>query len=106
MRLENFQDTRLRGAIWPTTESINRMLEILGAENEHTLVLLEGEPPAFIANLFGDHGALISLEGQASTVLPYDGGTALRIELPSRKLTRFSGADLIAHRAQRRERPE
>lgn len=103
MSLENFGDARLRGAIWPMTDSISSALEILGSENEHTLVVMEGDPPIFVANLFGDHGALITLgDPSSSPRVRGDGGQAWRINLPSRKLIRSTIPELIGHRADSR----
>lgn len=104
MRFENFADARLRGAVWPMTDSISSALEIVGSENEHTLLVLEGDPPVFVASLFGDHGALIALgESQSSPAARMDRGRAWRVELPSRKLTSSTFPELIAHRADRRK---
>lgn len=103
MRLEDFADARLRGAVWPMTDSISSALEILSSENEHTLLILDGDPPVFIASLFGDHGALITLgESPSSPAVRTQGGQAWRIELPSRKLTSSTLPELIAHRADSR----
>lgn len=105
MSLKNFGDTRLRGAIWPMTDSIRGALEVLGSDNEHTLLILEGDPPVFVANLFGDHGALITLgDPSSSPEFRMDTGKAWRVELPSRKLTVSTLPELIAHRADPRRR--
>jgi HNH endonuclease len=105
MRLEKFEDARLLGAVWPMTEAVNRALEIIGAPNEHTIALMESDPPVFIANLFGDHGAIIHLtERHRSNLSGSDRGVSWRIQLPSRKLTRLSFVELVAHRADSRAR--
>lgn len=102
MTVERWEDVRLPGAIWPETDSVNRTLQVIAKEDHHVIAILDGEPPVLLVSLFGQYGALLPLgeivEGRHPTASGE--GTVWRIELPSRKLSKFAMSRLIAENCE------
>lgn len=106
MRVKSWEDVRLRGAaIWPETEPVKHLLQLIAKEDQYVIAILDGTPPLLLVSLFGEFGALIPLgefpEGRYP--MPSGEGSVWRIELPSRRLTKLSMGELIAERVEERE---
>lgn len=106
MTVQKWEDVRLPGAIWPATDSIKPMLQVISKRNHHVIAITDGEPPALIISLFGEYGAFFPLgelpEGGRPTTSSE--GTVWRIELPSRKLDRLTMSGLIKERSEEARR--
>ena len=103
MTVARLEDVRLRGAIWPETDHrAKRILQLVEKEDYHVIVVMDGDPPVLLVSLFGEYGAIIPLGELAEEQYPTvsGGGTAWRIELPSRKLSRLTMSGLLAERSE------
>jgi HNH endonuclease len=64
MRMVNFDDVRLPGAvIFPETDSVKHLLQLIAKEDHHVIAIMDGAPPVMIVSLFGEYGAVIPLGG-------------------------------------------
>ena len=106
MTVSRPEDVKLPGAIWPETDSAKRMLRIIAEEDHHVIAIMDGEPPALLVSLFGEYGAFLPLGELAEGRYPTNSGegTVWRIELPSRKLSRFTMSSLLAERSREARR--
>jgi hypothetical protein len=106
MRVTDYSEVQLSGAIWPYTESIQTMLGVIAKPDHHTLAIVDGTPRYFLASLFGEYGALIQLdglpEGQAASTTGT--GSVWRIALPSRQLRTMTMNELYTEHAAELQR--
>jgi hypothetical protein len=101
MMAARWEDVRLRGAVWPETDSVKRILQVIAEKDHHIIAIMEAEPPVLLVSLFGEYGAFLPLGELAVGRFAVSGeGTIWRIELPSRKLSRFTMGSLIAERSE------
>jgi len=106
MSIEKWEDVRLPGAIWPETDSVKYVLQVIAKEDHHVIAIMDGEPPALVVSLFGEYGAFFALGAPLEGRYPTTSGegTVWRIELPSRRLSRFTMSALIAERSEEARR--
>ena len=106
MTVQSLEDVTLAGAVWPQTDSVKRMLELIAKKDHHVIAIMDGEPPAILVSLFGTYDAFLPLGELTEERLPTNTseGTVWRIELPSRSLSRFTMLDLIAERSEEARR--
>jgi hypothetical protein len=106
MTIEKWEDVRLQGAVWPETDSVKYILQVIAREDHHVIAIMDGQPPALLISLFGEYGAFFPLgelaEGRNPT--PSCEGTVWRIELPDRKLSKLTMNALIAERSEEARR--
>jgi hypothetical protein len=107
MQVVNCDDVRLPGAaIFPETDSVEHLLQLIAKEQHHVIAIMDGAPPVMIVSLFGEYGAVIPLgelsEGQDP--ITTGTGTVWRIELPSRRLSKLSILELFAERSEKARR--
>lgn len=102
MTVEKLEDVKLPGAIWPQTDSVKSMLQVIAKEDHHVIAIMDGKPPVLLVSLFGVYDAFLPLgelaEGQYPTASGE--GTVWRIELPVRKLSRLTMSALIVERSE------
>ncbi|MGB8496357.1 MAG: HNH endonuclease [Candidatus Acidiferrum sp.] len=108
MTVEKWEDVRLPGAVWPETDSVNWMLQVIAKADHHVIAIMDGEPPALLVSLFGEYGAFLPLGELAEGRYPTTSGegTVWRIELPGRKLSRLTMTALIVERSEETRRRE
>lgn len=106
MTITSLEDVRLRGAIWPETDSVKYILQIIAKKDHHAIAIMDGEPPALLISLFGEFGAFLLLGEftRGRHRIMSGKGAVWRIELPSRKLSRFPLIDLFAARSEEARR--
>jgi HNH endonuclease len=104
----NLESVTVRGAIWPETDSVKRVLQLIAQEDHHMVAIMDGEPSVLLVSLFGEYGAFLPLgelaEGRCPTASGE--GTIWRIELPSRKLSRFTMSALLRERSDEARRKQ
>ena len=102
MTIRRLEEVTLPAAIWPETDSVNGVLSVIEKEDHHAIAVMNGEPPVLIVSLFGEYGALIPMGRLPDGNIPTASGegTVWRIELPSRKLSRFTMSDLVGERSE------
>jgi hypothetical protein len=97
MTVQKWEDVRLPGAVWPETESVKELLQVIVKKDHHVIAIMDGDPPVLLVTLFGAYDAFLPLgelaEGQYPTTSGE--GTVWRIELPDRKLSRLTMSALI-----------
>jgi HNH endonuclease len=102
MTIEKWEDVRLPGAVWPETESVKELFQVVAKKDHHVIAIMDGDPPVLLVSLFGAYDAFLPLgelaEGQYPTTSGE--GTVWRIELPDRKLSRLTLSTLISERSE------
>jgi hypothetical protein len=106
MTIEKREDVRLPGAIWPETDSVKHMLQVIAKEDHHVVAIMNGEPPALLVSLFGEYGAFLPLGELTKGQYPATSGegTVWSIELPDRKMSKLTMSTLIAERCEETRR--
>lgn len=106
MTIEKREDVRLRGYVWPETESVKELLKVIAKKSHHVIAIIDGEPPSLLVSLFGEYDAFLALgelaEGQYPTTSGE--GRVWRIELPNRKLSTLTMSALISQHSEDRRR--
>jgi hypothetical protein len=100
MKTQTMEDVTFRGRVWPEIGIFQGVLNMIGKEGHHTLVIMEGEVPVLLVSLFGEIGAVIPLGEAPIGRLPRvsDKGTVWRIALPSRVLTKLNILEILEDR--------
>jgi hypothetical protein len=106
MTVEKWEDVRLPGAVWPETDSVKCILQVIAKEDHHVIAIMDGEPPALLVSLFGEYGAFLPFGDLAEGRYPITSGEGRvwRIQLPDRKLSRLTMSALIAERSEETRR--
>jgi hypothetical protein len=106
MAIEKWEDVRLPGSVWPRTDSVKSMLQVIAKEDRHVIAIMDGDPPVLLVSLFGEYGAFLPLGELAEGRYPTTSGegTVWRVELPDRKLSKLTMSALIAERSEEARR--
>lgn len=106
MTIEEWEDVSLPGVVWPQTESVQSLLQVIAKKDQHVITVMNSEPPVLLVSLFGEYGAALRLGEPFEGLSPATSGegTVWRIELPNRKLSRLTMSDLISEHSQEASR--
>lgn len=106
MTVERWEDVRLPGAVWPETDSVKCMLQVIAKEDHHVIAIMDGMPPALLVSLFGEYGAFLPMGELAEGRYPTTSGegTVWRVDLPDRKVSKLTMSALIAERSKETRR--
>ncbi|HEU5400408.1 MAG TPA: hypothetical protein VFU86_03570 [Terriglobales bacterium] len=106
MAARGLDDVMLHGHFWPETHSVKHILSRFAEKDRHVIAIMDADPPILVVSLFGKYDAFLPLgeltEGTNPTARR--DGTVWRIEIPSRRLSRFTLGDFVAERCREARR--
>jgi hypothetical protein len=106
MAARGLDDVMLHGHFWPETHSVKHILSRFAEKDRHVIAIMDADPPILVVSLFGKYDAFLPLGELTEGTNPTAGrdGTVWRIEIPSRRLSRFTLGDFVAERCREARR--